>query len=502
MTFASSLKAVTGRRWILWTLGALILAVVSYFFLRPAAAGADSWTTATVERGDIKTSISATGTLQAVLTVQVGSQVTGRIQSLHADFNSIVKRGQVIGRIDPATFDAALVRARADLEDARAGLVTARAALSNQRANLDAAAATLTEAGQIHQRTAELSRQGVTSARDLEASEAALQTAKARQKQAVAQVESSQAAIEQAAARVKQAEAQVKLSEVNLNYTVITSPVDGVVVSRNVDVGQTVAASLQAPTLFVIANDLTRMQVVANVDEADIGHIGPDASVVFTVDSFPGEFFRGSIDQIRLNPVITQNVVTYSVIVNVGNPELKLRPGMTANTTFTVAEAKDAVKLPNAALRFWPANVPRERERTLLAGAPGRTPESESDAPARKADEPARRAAGPGSPIASSEGVLSFPQLKKRRWQPRVVWVKGSGGAAEPRVVRVGITDGSSSEVMPGDLSEGDVVITGVLMVATAGAERPNNPFGSPLSGRPNMKGGGGSGSSGAGRRP
>ena len=158
-----------------------------------------------------------------------------------------------------------------------------------------------------------------------------------RHKQAQAQVASAEAAIEQAGARVKQAEAQVKLSEVNLDYTVITSPVDGVVVSRNVDVGQTVAASLQAPTLFVIANDLTRMQVMANVDEADIGHIGPDAKVVFTVDSFPGEFFRGSIDQIRLNPVVTQNVVTYSVIVNVANPELKLRPGMTANTTFTLS---------------------------------------------------------------------------------------------------------------------------------------------------------------------
>ena len=399
MTPPSSIRALRGNRWMLWTLGVLVLAVVSYLFLRPAAAGADAWTTAVVERGDLKTSISATGTLQAVLTVQVGSQVTGRIQSLHADFNSIVKRGQVIGRIDPATFDAALVRAQADLEDARAGLVTARAALSNQRANLEAAAASLTETGQIHQRTSELARQGVASERDLEASEAGSQTALARHKQAEAQVESALAAIEQAAARVKQAAAQVKLSEVNLNYTVISSPVDGVVVSRNVDVGQTVAASLQAPTLFVIANDLTRMQVMASVDEADIGHIGPEATVVFTVDSFPGEFFRGSIDQIRLNPVITQNVVTYSVIVNVDNPELKLRPGMTANTTFTVAEAKNAVKLPNAALRFWPADIPRERERELLAGAP--------ESPAEESSTPERRVSPAGPPPLSRSRALS-----------------------------------------------------------------------------------------------
>ena len=498
MTLSSYIKTLPGRRWLPWALGAVVLAVIGYLFLRPAAAGADAWTTALVERGDLKTSISATGTLQAVLTVQVGSQVTGRIQSLHADFNSIVKRGQVIGRIDPATFEAALVRAQADLEDARAGLVTAKAALSNQRANLEAAAASLTEAGKIHKRTQELARQGVASERDLEASEAGSQTALARHKQAAAQVESAHAAIEQAAARVKQAQAQVKLSEVNLNYTVISSPVDGVVVSRNVDVGQTVAASLQAPTLFVIANDLTRMQVMANVDEADIGHIGSEATVVFAVDSFPGEFFRGSIDQIRINPVITQNVVTYSVIVNVANPELKLRPGMTANTTFTVAEAKNAVKLPNAALRFWPADVPRERERELLAGAP-ESPAEETVAPARTAASPDPRPVSPASPIASSEGVLSFPQLKKARWRPRVVWVKGSGGTAEPRVVRVGITDGSNSEVMPGDLSEGDTVITGVLMAALAGAERPNNPFGSPLSGRPNMKAGS---TTGTGRRP
>ena len=496
MTFSSSVKAFAGRRWLLWTLGVLILAVAGYLFLRPAAAGADAWTTAVVERGDLKTSISATGTLQAVLTVQVGSQVTGRIQSLHADFNSIVKRGQVIGRIDPATFDAALVRARADLEDAHAGLVTAKAELSNQRANLEAAAASMTETAKIYERTVELARQSIASKQDLETSEAASQTARARHKQAQAQVASAEAAIEQAGARVKQAEAQVKLSEVNLDYTVITSPVDGVVVSRNVDVGQTVAASLQAPTLFVIANDLTRMQVMANVDEADIGHIGPDAKVVFTVDSFPGEFFRGSIDQIRLNPVVTQNVVTYSVIVNVANPELKLRPGMTANTTFTVAEAKDAVKLPNAALRFWPANVPRDRERELLAKAPETPPQEEPATPARMESSRDPRPAVPASPIASSEGVLSFPRLQKDRWHPRVVWVKGSSGAAEPRVVRVGITDGTSSEVMAGDLSEGDTVITGVLMTATTAADKPNNPFGSPLSGRPNMKTGG------TGRRP
>jgi HlyD family secretion protein len=404
----------------------------------------------------------------------------------------------VIARIDPATFDAALVRARADLEDARAGLSTSHSDLSNQKANLEAAEATLLDAQRVNVRTLELSKDGVVSARDLESSQVAQESASARVKQAKAQVESAEAAIEQAGARVKQAAAAVKLAEVNLDYTVITSPVDGVVVSRNVDVGQTVAASLSAPTLYVIANDLTRMQVVANVDEADIGHIGADAQVSFSVDSFPGEFFRGAIDQIRLNPVVTQNVVTYSVIVNVANPELKLRPGMTANTTFTVAESENAVRIPNAALRFWPTDVPRSRERELLASARGEAPHegpvSSPEVP-DPASASARQADEAPSPIASDAGVLRFPQIQKVRWRPRVVWLRGSG-KPEPRVVRIGISDGSFSEVMQGDLDEGALLITGSNIAADTQA-RPTNPFGSPVGPRPATKSG-----TGGGRRP
>jgi len=262
-----------------------------------------------------------------------------------------------------------------------------------------------------------------------------------------------------------------------------------VVVSRSVDVGQTVAASLQAPTLFVIANDLTAMQVVANVDEADIGQIGPDASVVFTVDSFPGETFQGQIDQIRLNPLVTQNVVTYSVIVNVPNPDLKLRPGMTANTTFTIAESDDALRLPNAALRFWPASEPREKERSLIAEftmkqADHRGPGGHGEASASASQD---------GPAAQADGdVLRFPKVRRAPWHPRVVWISDGAGAPEPRVVRVGITDGTSSQIKEGDLPEGSFVITGTLETA-ASAQRPAtpNPF-NPLGARPSMKGGGG----------
>lgn len=462
-------------RWPIAAAGTLIALAATYVALRPAGARTVAYETAPLARGDLRTSISATGTMQAVLTVQVGSQVTGRIQSLHADFNSIVRRGQVIARIDPATYEATLVRARADREDARAGVTTARAALVNQTANLEAAHAAHDDTVRVYARNEELARQGVASTRDLEAAEVARSEAAARVKQAEAQVESARAAIEQAEARVKQAEAQVRLAEVNLDYTVIASPVDGVVVSRNVDVGQTVSASLQAPTLFVIANDLTRMQVVANVDEADIGSIGADAEVAFSVDSFPGEFFHGAIDQIRLNPVVTQNVVTYSVIINVANPDLKLRPGMTANTTFTVAESKGALKVPNAALRFWPSDVPRDREQELIRAAGADAPGGGRREGARAA--PASGNGDPGgSPIASAEGVLRFPQTGRARWRARVLWVRGDSGAPEPRVVRVGITDGTASELDSPDLKEGDLVITGVDQPQVEA--RPNNPFG------------------------
>jgi HlyD family secretion protein len=507
------MRRIPGGRWWLWGTGAVLVVAAVSLALRPSGGDGSTFLTGQVERGTVRTSIAANGTLQAVLTVQVGSQVTGRVQSLHADFNSMVRKGQVIARIDPATFDATLVRARADLEDARAGVTTARSALQNQKASREGSLVTLEDARRVHERNLELAKGGVVSARDLEASEVAVRDAEARRKQAEAQVASAEAAIEQAEARVKQAQAQVKLAEVNLEYTVISSPVDGVVVSRNVDVGQTVAASLQAPTLFVIANDLTRMQVVANVDEADIGQIGPEARVSFSVDSFPGEFFHGRIDQIRLNPIITQNVVTYSVIVNVDNPELKLRPGMTANTTFTIAEAAEALRLPNAALRYWPADTPRDKERELIAAAtgneempgPGRPHEAAAQGGAMEPVPPAngapaggrgqrgsrRGGAEPGSSeVMSAEPgeVLRFPQIRKVRWRPRVVWVQEGDAAPQPKVVRVGITDGTVSEIRDGDLPEGATVITGLNQLTTATEARPNNP----LSGRPNMKAGGG----------
>jgi len=498
------------RRWYL--LGAAALLVAGWIWLAGVGNGGGAdYLTAALERGPLRNSVAATGTLQAVLTVQVGSQVTGRIAALDADFNSVVRKGQVLARIDPANFEAQLERARADLADAKAGIRTAEAAVATQKANLVAAKVAAQDALRALTRSKELGNDGIVSTRDLEIAQAAHDESAARVEQSQAQVRSAEAGLEQARARVDQAQAAVKIAEVNLVYTVITSPVDGVVISRSVDVGQTVSASLQAPTVFNIANDLTKMQVVANVDEADIGSIGADARATFTVDAFPGETFTGSLNQIRLNPQTQQNVVTYSVIVDVSNPDLKLRPGMTANTNFVIAERTAALRLPNAALRFWPEGVPRENERDLIAQAGGRVPgeagsgtepappsrtepglqAATPDAPraeglARRppgaAERPGERssrwtAEGGGGQLPAAGEVIRFPALRKQPPRPRVVWILGEGGKPEPRVVRTGITDGSVTEILDGALEEGDPVIIGRNVTPDQLGQQSRSPF-------------------------
>ena len=513
------------RRW--YSIGAIaIIAIAGFWLGRGSGNGDEEYLTAAVERGTIRNSVAATGTIQAVLTVQVGSQVTGRIASLNADFNSVVKAGQVLARIDPANFDAQLERAHADLNDATAGVRTAEASVATQKANLDAAKVAAEDARRALTRARELATEGISSPRDLEIAEATYNEATARVDQSQAQVRSAEAAVEQSRARVDQAKAAVRVAEVNLRYTVIVSPVDGVVISRSVDVGQTVSASLQAPTIYTIANDLTRMQVVANVDEADIGLISPEARTTFTVDAFPGEMFSGSLNQIRLNPLTQQNVVTYSVIVDVSNPELKLRPGMTANTTFTIAERTDALRLPNAALRFWPEGIPREKEREIIAqamrGGSGAPPSeeaapAETAAPARsgglQAAPPERSAwrqgsdrgertrnaaegldketgSAPASQLPAVGEVIRFPVIRRAGPKARVIWVLGTGGKPEPRVVKVGITDGSASEIVEGDLKAGETVIIGRNVSPESMAQQNRSPLGIGGPMRPSGKGG------------
>jgi HlyD family secretion protein len=296
--------------------------------------------TSPITRGDIVDTVGATGTLQAVTTVQVGSQVSGNIQWLGADFNSIVKKGQVIAKLDPSLFEAQLQQARANLNQTRANLAKAQSDLERTKVQL-------TDAQQKYTRAKELAAKGLVPQSELDAAKIAVDTAQAG-------LASQEATVNQAQAAVTQSQASVNQNQVNLDHTIITAPIDGIVTQRSVDVGQTVAASMQAPTLFVIAADLTKMQVNANIDEADVGRIRPGQHVTFHVDAYPTDNFDGTVSQIRLQPVVVSNVTTYGTVIDVPNPQLKLKPGMTANVKVEIAKRSGALRVPNSALRFRP----------------------------------------------------------------------------------------------------------------------------------------------------
>ena len=284
--------------------------------------------TINVSKGDIREIVTASGTVNAVTTVLVGTQVSGTIKHIYVDFNSQVKKDQLIVQIDPAIFEA-------QVEQARANLLSARA-------NLEKADAALVDAKRTFDRTKELYQRNLIARSELDTAETNHETSKAQ--------------VEVAKAQIVQTEAALRLSGTNLRYTSIVSPVDGIVVSRNVDVGQTVAASFQTPTLFTIAQDLTKMQINTNVDEADIGKIKIGQPVEFNVDAYPEIIFNGKVWQIRIAPITVQNVVTYDVVIKMDNPELKLKPGMTANVSILTAVKKDILKIPNAAMRFRPSD--------------------------------------------------------------------------------------------------------------------------------------------------
>ena len=467
-------------------------------------ASAAEYMTAKVERGNLRNSVTATGVLQAVTTVQVGSQASGTISAIYVDFNSLVKKGQVIAQLDPATAQAQVQQARANLENARASLVQARAAVSASRAGTADAQAKLLQAkstvesqqagvsgaqanlavlkaerddamSALQQQQA-LANAGVISKRDYEVAQTTFRTADARynqaaaqlnqaivnekmssgagQAQAEAQLQQSQAQIEQSQAQVKQAEAQVQqaqaalsVAEVNLSHTTITSPIDGVVVSRDINVGQTVAASLSAPTLFTIANDLTKMQVIANIDQADIGLVEQAKTAIFGVDAFPGKEFKGTVQQMRLNPQNVQNVVTYNVVMDVDNPEQKLKPGMTANLTITIDERNNVLKVPNATLRFRPQSITGQND-----------PSAANNSGAQRQGRGQRNADGNNG---QTENRLTPSTAPVIAGQNRLVWVLGLDGNPQPRRITVGLSDGSSTEIVSGNLQEGDVVIIG-----------------------------------------
>lgn len=420
--------------WLIAAGVALAAGALAYF--RWSGGGQVQHFTASVERGDIKDVVEATGTINAVITVQVGSQVSGTIAKLNADFNSRVHKGDVVALIDPALFKGALLQATADLENAKANLAAAKA-------NLEKAEAGLVQTKADYDRTAGLFKDGIQSQQQMD-------LAKANYDSANAAVSGAAASVTQAEAQVSQKQAAVEVAQTNLNYTVIRSPIDGTVVARNVDVGQTVAASLQAPTIFTIAQDLRKMWVYAKTDESDVGNIKVGKPVTFKVDAFPKDTFHGTVNQVRMNATTVQSVVTYDTIIEFENPELKLFPGMTAYVTIPVATVENALKLPNTALRYKPPMSPQE----ILAvyrqyGIEG------GERQVAKGGTGVVQAAGP-----ADEGAQVKPRGPKT--DTAVVWKLGSDNTLVPVKVSLGITDHAFTEVLAvlkGELKEKDAVV-------------------------------------------
>ncbi|MFZ3375032.1 MAG: efflux RND transporter periplasmic adaptor subunit [Chthoniobacterales bacterium] len=416
--------------------------------------GGPAYYTSPVETGDIKQVVEATGTINAVITVQVGSQVSGVISELDADFNSQVKNGDIIARIDPALFQGALAQAKADLQNAEASVAVAVA-------NTAKAKASQVQMKADYDRSIGLVKTGSMS-------QQAFEIAKANADSAEAQVAAAEAQEKQARAQVEQKRAAIDVAQTNVDYTTIRAPIDGTVVARNVDVGQTVAASLQAPTLFTIAQDLTKMLVYTKTDESDVGGIHSGQKVTFKVDAYPREAFTGAVSQVRMNSTVVQNVVTYDTIIEFDNPEKKLFPGMTAYVVIPVATAAEVLKVPNAALRFKPDLQPEE---ILALYRKFGIPEGEESTSETKPIAQNRTAAARDATSNQSTKAVSGP-----RTDTRIVWKLGSGGRLEPVRIKTGITDHTNTELVQrlnGTLKPGDSLVTGVAQShASANAPR------------------------------
>jgi len=467
----------------------LTVAAGAYGVIHRRRANAETnYYTAAATRGPLKKIVNATGVVQTVLTVPVGSQVSGQVQELYADFNSVVKRGQLLAKLDPRNLETQVANSRASVAAAQARVRSAQAEITNQAANLTSARASL-EAARVTrdntqvqlQRATEMSQRGIVSKNDFDTAKANWDSAVARYNQAAAAVEqvqaqtvSTQAQLEQANAGLQQAGTELDRAQINLEYANIFSPVDGVVISRTVDVGQTVAASMQTPTLFTIATDLGQMQVNASVDEADIGSISDNAVVSFTVDAYPNDTFTGRIAEIRLSPQTVQNVVTYSVILSIENRDLKLKPGMTANISVVVDKRDNVLKVPNAALRYTPPNT---------TAPPAAEPAPPSPSGAKATSATVRDKDSVSLPLAPGQkwdpnDKIHFKAPAHGAPRPAIVWVLGADKKPQSRDVSLGITDGSSTEIVSGDLKDADPVIVSDSTQANAAAPQGFSLFG------------------------
>ena len=417
-----------GRRvFLLIVVIAAVAASVGIYLKKSDGKEAPKYKTEVAEVGTVAETVSATGTISAVTTVQVGSQVSGIVSQLYADFNSPVKKGQLLAELDPTPF-------LAQVEQRQADLVGAQVQVRNSEVQF--------------QRTKRLVDQGLSPEADYDTAKAAYDAANAQ---------------------AAQSEASLRQAKTNLSYTKIYSPIDGVVVARQYDIGQTVAASFQAPTLFTIAEDLTKMQVQADVDQSDISRVSVGQSARFTVDAYADEPFQGKISQIRLNATQNQNVITYPVIIDVGNPEAKLKPKMTADVTIEVARVADVLRVPNSALRFRPIETART-EGGDANGAP-----------------PAAKGKAKGTGFDRAAGALASARPASRNEQ--TVYILDGSGKLEARPVKTGISDGRFTAIVDGAVKSGDRVVTGL---ATARSEQTGTSV-------PGM--GGGRGPGGGGRR-
>ena len=458
---------------------AVILTIAALLSCKGRGSKNEQYRTEKVDRGIITMTVTATGTLSAVTTVQVGSQVSGVIARLYADFNSRVTKGQLLAELDPTPFQQ-------QVEQRQADVTKSKVEAANTRINYD--------------RQLRLVKAGLSPQSDLD---------------------SARAAYEGANAQVQQSTAALNQSLTNLKYTKIVSPIDGIVVDRQYDVGQTVAASFSAPTLFSIAQDMTKMQVQADVDQSDIGRIAVGQPARFTVDSYPDQEFRGRISQIRLNATVSQNVVTYPVIIEVPNPDEKLRPKMTANVTIDVATVRDVLRIPNGALRFKPdtavpgaapatGSAGRNAQATQTAetattsttgsaasGAPTaeqraqwrqRRQNGETSTAGMTAEERAARFGNRTPEVGGAAGALGGAPAPRKR--PQTVYVLNADNSLKAIEIRTGITDGHFTQVVSGDLKPGDNVVIGLATSKVEGNPPPGSSNG-PMGGGARPGGGG-----------
>jgi HlyD family secretion protein len=401
-----------------------------------------TYLTAPVTRGDISAVVQATGTINPLTTVPVGSYVSGTVQYIFADFNSRVSAGQVLAQLDPAVYEAAAITARGNLENAKANVANLQALIEVDQANLAKAQADVAYTKVNAKRTDDLYKAGVISQDQDDLTQSTLGQKQADVRAALAQIAKDKAQLESARAQVDAQSGMLKSAETNLRYTTILSPIDGTVVARNIDVGQSVAASLQAPNVFTIAQDLKRMQVYAKTDESDTGSIKVGTDVTFQVDAFPGDLFHGRVSTIRLNATTVQNVVTYDTVIDFDNPNEKLLPGETAYVTIPTGQAKNTLEIPNSALTFTP-DMPRNALQQLYKQY--------------------------NIPAAATTSHLGG-------WH--VVWKLGGDKKPLPVAIRIGITDYVHSQLLEGNLAEGDQLITGQQSGSKSAQSTPGMPGG------------------------